>query len=135
MRNLSKLTFAVFSLLLAVFISSCTDRDAQMKAGKFNKEKSELKKELNNSIDRIDDKLDEINSKMEETSKEIGEDTKEELENTRDELQEAKRNLDENLTELNNVTEENWKEFKLSVNSAIEDLQKTLESWSDELKS
>jgi hypothetical protein len=135
-----------FSLLISFLLVSCgtqKEREARHKNDSaVNKnigfiwdntknytfeQKRQFKKDVENTEKKLNDKIDELRKKA---SVSWG-NTKENYNDGVEKLVEEREFLNKKMSDLNDITKENWNDFKSGVNSAWKDIDKT---WKDIMK-
>ncbi len=85
----------------------------------LERERLELKQDIQQSMDKIDARLD----KLKEESKDATDDAKANLQKESEKLEKSREKLNNYLSDVGKQTQSNWSKFKADVRSSFEELK------------
>ena len=128
-KTISALFIFIMSALAIVGCNSAQKQNEDTKDSEYEisaemvEKQNELKQLASDEFSSINDKVRELNSRLEEEGAELSEHQKELL----DEIQEMRVDANSRLNEVENVSEEEWEDFKASFENELESIQTKLD--------
>ena len=138
MSKITKILAAVFISISAFTFSACNSGQQNQKdeetstqekiSAKFMEMQNDLKSMVSEEFSDINDKVRELNALIEEKGEGLTDQQKEML----DEIQEKRVEVNKRLKEIENVSEEEWDDFKASFENDLEEINTKLDSVIDD---